>query len=102
MTTETTRAAIIGGAIIAASLILAAVAKPAVEGYPTGLAAQCQTQLIAAALVEELALHCPGAADYGHTEGSIALCALARGRSPEQVARLPQCRGIVARLEGAK
>ena len=96
---EALRAGIIGGAIITASLILASVAKPMVEAYSMEIADQCRDQIIAAAQVQLHGLQCPGAADYGHSEASIALCGLAGGRTPRQVARLPICAGVVPRLE---
>jgi hypothetical protein len=93
-TADIGEAMIAGGILIAVGLAWSAVMKPATEAYAMGIDAQCRDQMIAAALVEELALHCPGAADYGHTEGSIALCGIAGGRTPEQVARLPQCKDV--------
>lgn len=95
--------AIAGAALIAAALGAAAVIKPTAEAYGMGITSQCRDQLLAAAAVELHGLHCPGAADYGHSEASITLCAMAGGRTPEQVARLPICEGAApARLtEGA-
>jgi hypothetical protein len=95
--------AIAGAALIAAALGAAAVIKPAAEAYGMGITSQCRDQLLAAAAVELHGIHCPGAADYGHSEASIALCAMAGGRTPEQVARLPICEGAapVRLTEGA-
>jgi len=89
----------IGFALIACGLALAAVIKPAAEAYRMGVDAQCRDQIMAAAQVQLHGLQCPGAADYGHSEASIALCGLAGGRTPRQVARLPICAGVVPRLE---
>jgi hypothetical protein len=95
--------AIAGSALIAATLGAAAAIKPAAEAYGMGIDSQCRDQIIAASLVELHGIHCPGAADYGHSEASIALCGLAGGRTPERIARLTICEGAApARLtEGA-
>ena len=89
----------IGFALIACGLAISAVIKPAAEAYSMEIADQCRDQIIAASLVQLHGLQCPGAADYGHSEASIALCGLAGGRTPRQVARLPICAGVVPRLE---
>lgn len=93
-----------GCAIIVCGILIAAGVNRAAEAYSMSLAARCDAQILAASLVELHGIHCPGAADFGHSEATIALCGMARGRTPEQVARLPQCLDAapVRLLEGVR
>lgn len=88
------QAGLIGASIIVGSLTIAGVLKPQLESYPNSLQALCETHMLAAVAVQENGIHCPGEATFGHSEGSLALCGMARGRTPEQIARLPQCQGV--------
>lgn len=77
--------------LLAAAGITMAIAR-AGESQTASMRAQCDAMLLASALVQSDRLYCPGAADFGHDESTLALCRLSRGRTPEQVAQLPQCR----------
>lgn len=95
MTEKTERileAAMVGALLIlAAAGVTMAIAR-AGESQTMSLRAQCDAMTLAAVMVQENGIHCPGAADFGHDEGTLAVCRMARGRTPEQVAALPQCR----------
>ena len=87
--------AAMGVILIVFGMSIGVAIKHGAEAYSMGIDGQCRDQLIAAAEVELHGLQCPGAADYGHSEASIALCALSGGKTPEQVARQPICKGVL-------
>ena len=97
MTEKTER--ILEAAMVGALLILAAAGVTmavgrAGESQMMSLRAQCDAMTLAAADIERHGIQCPGPADFGHSAGELAVCRMARGRTPEQIAALPQCREV--------
>ena len=82
--------ALAGAGIITAGILLAAAANRSAEAYSMAMQSQCTATVTAAAVIRLAGADCDPAS--GHADEVVELCRITHGRTPTQVARLPQCR----------